>query len=203
MQTPNKDQSIAILNRRWLEVAVFLLIVAVGVGSRFWLADFPNFKPVAALCLFAGFFFRSYAIALVALVSVLLISDWQLGSYQWQVALAVYGSMAIACSLGWLIKKRLSHHLSGISGRQLGGFVLSSLIMSTTFFVFTNFAVWQFCGWYAGDPEGCIACFSAAIPFYRWTLMGDLTFTLVIVGVYQTACIAVFHTMPQMLTTEH
>ena len=110
MQSQNTTQDNnrwpAIITRRWLEVAVFLLIVAVGVASRHWLIDLPNFKPVAALCLFAGFFFRRYAVALVALVSILIISDWQLGGYQWQVALAVYGSLVIACSLGWLIKHR-------------------------------------------------------------------------------------------------
>lgn len=179
----------AVISRRWVELAVFCLIVMIGVASRHWLLDFPNFKPVAALCLFAGFYFRRYSVALIALVAIMLISDWQLGSYQWQVALAVYGSLVLACGLGWLIKQHFGSAASDMSSRHWAAFGVCSLAMSTTFYVLTNWAVWQFSGWYPGTAEGLAACFSAAVPFYRWTLMGDLTFTLAVVGLYQLGCV--------------
>lgn len=199
----NQNLSPAIAHRRWLELAVFLLIVMVGVASRHWLIDIPNFKPVAALCLFAGFFFRRYSVALLAMVCIMLISDWQLGSYPWPLALAVYGSLGLAVGLGWLVKKQVDQGASGPSGRQWVAFGLCSLTMSTTFFLLTNLAFWQFSGLYPSNVGGLVGCFLAAVPFYRWTLMGDLTFTLVIFGIYQLGCVVALRLshLPRLVTT--
>lgn len=182
-----------------LEVAVFLLIIGVGIGSRFWLVDLPNFKPVAALCLFGGFFFRRYAVAALAAVLILMISDLQLGGYQWQLAACVYSSMILAGGIGWLIKTRIASSGIGLNRFQITGFVGGSLAMSTVFFVLTNAAVWQFSGWYGSDLASGLACFASALPFYRWTILGDMTFTLLIVGVYQTCAVAVanYLSLPQ------
>lgn len=174
-----------------LEIAVFLLIIAVGIGSRFWLVDLPNFKPVAALCLFSGFFFRRFAVSAIAAVLILLISDWQLGGYEWQLEACVYGSMLVACGLGWMIKNRIEKSAIGVNRNQFVGFVGGALAMSTIFFVLTNMAVWKFSGWYGTDLESGLACFVSALPFFRWTILGDMTFTLVILGVYQTCCVTV------------
>ncbi len=198
----NEDISLG-SKRRWIELAVFLLIVAIGVGSRFWLLDWPNFKPIAALCLFAGFMFSRYFYAIAACFCILMISDWQLGGYQWQLAVTVYSSMAIACGLGWLIKTRIVAECGvGLSKLHLGGFVLASLTMSTVFFVLTNLAVWQFSQWYGPGIEGLVACFVAALPFYRWTLAGDLTFTLVILGCYQAVSVLVQARKMEVKTSE-
>jgi hypothetical protein len=190
-----------LVRRRWLEFAVFLLIVLIGVASRYWLLDFPNFKPIAALCLFAGFFFRRCSVALIGLLAIMLISDWQLGIYQWQVTLAVYASLGIACGLGWLLKRQFVHGAIGLSNRQGVGFVVCSLVMSTVFCVLTNMAVWQFSGWYSGNLDGLAACFEAALPFFRWTMLGDLTFTLTVVGIYQLVCAVLYRVsqQPQLL----
>ncbi len=199
MKSDHKKQNLwpAVTDCLWLDVAVFLLIVIVGVASRHWLIDIPNFKPVAALCLFAGFFFRRYSVALLALACIMLISDWQLGSYQWQVALAVYGSLGFACGLGWMIQKRVNHGSRLLGCRHWAAFGLCSLAMSTAFFVLTNLAFWQFSGCYASDAGGLVNCFSAAIPFYRWTLMGDLTFTLLTVVTYQLGCVVAWRLSQQ------
>ena len=184
-----------------VELLLLLLIVAIGVGSRFWLLDWPNFKPVAALCLFGGFLFRRYLFAVAAGVLILLISDWQLGGYSWQISLAVYGSMLIACGLGWRIKKRSDEQLgTPLKKWQLGGFAISSLIMSAVFFVSTNMAVWCFAGWYSPGLAGLAECFYAAIPFFRWTLLSDLFFTGALVAVYQAVCLFAENRLTAMIT---
>ena len=40
---------------RWIQIAFFAVVVSIGVASRFWLVDWPNVKPVAALVLFSAF----------------------------------------------------------------------------------------------------------------------------------------------------
>ena len=62
-----------------VELLVLLLIVAAGVASRFLLAELPNFKPVAALALFGGFYFQRRWLAVGGLVAMMLVSDFFLG----------------------------------------------------------------------------------------------------------------------------
>lgn len=168
---------------------IFVAIVAIGIASRFWLVDFPNFKPIAALVLFGGFFFRKVWVAVAALVLVMVITDLQLGVYQWQLAVMVYASLALSCGLGVWVKRSVEKRqrarlLVPVGGRQVGRFLVASLVMSTAFFVLTNGAVWAAGSWYPRTGEGLLACYSAAIPFYRATLLGDLFFTTAIVGSY-------------------
>jgi len=175
--------------QRVCAVAMFLLLVAVGIASRFWLIEIPNFKPIAALILFGGFFFRKAWIAIAALVVIMVVSDLRLGVYQWQLALSVYASLALACGLGVWVKRSLDASQSKgllvtVGNRQIGKFFLASLTMSAIFFVLTNGMVWCCGDWYPKTAEGLMACYAAGIPFFRNTLCGDLFFTGVIVGGY-------------------
>lgn len=172
-------------NKRLLQILIcalaFLVIVGVGIASRLWLVEMPNFKPIAALVLFGGFFFRKSWIPIAAVVVMMAVTDLQLGVYQWQIALSVYGSLALACVLGMWVRRSLDSRqsdrlLPAVGARQVGRFMISSLAMSTAFFVLTNGAVWC-AGWYPQTGEGLLACYSAGIPFYRATLLGDLFFT--------------------------
>ena len=168
--------------------AIFLAIVVVGIASRLWLIDMPNFKPIAALILFGGFFFRKSWVPILAGVFVMAISDLQLGVYQWQIALCVYASLALSCGLGIWVRNSLQTQqsdriLPAIGSGQVGRFAVASLVMSTVFFLLTNGAVWC-SGWYPQTGEGLLACYSAGLPFYRATLLGDLFFTSVTIAGY-------------------
>src|SRR5262245_35392811 len=57
--------------------------------------------------------------------------------------------------------------------------VLLSLCLasSVTFFLTTNFAVWAFEGIYSHDLAGLTACYVAALPFFKNTIIGDLFWT--------------------------
>jgi hypothetical protein len=56
------------------------------------------------------------------------------------------------------------------------------LASSVLFFVLTNFGVWAFDALYPKTLEGLMACYVAAIPFFRNTLLGDLSYTVVLFG---------------------
>ena len=159
-----------------------ILLIGVGVASRIGLADSPNFKPVCALALFAGFYFRNLWAAVGVVAATLLISDAFIGGYQLPLMIAVYASTALAGCLGVLVKR---WH-SGQSGVQtlFGKFAVASLMMSTAFFLLTNFAVWAVGGWYPATLAGLGECYAAALPFYRWTLVSDFVFSQLVVGVY-------------------
>ena len=54
-------------------------------------------------------------------------------------------------------------------------------LASFFFFLFSNFGVWWY--WYPRNLAGLTTCYTLALPFYRNTLLGDLFFGAVIIGV--------------------
>lgn len=180
-----------LLNRQHLRSAGLLLIlVAVGVASRYWWIDLPNFKPVAALALFAGFYFRSWRWGAACAGLILVLSDGWLGSYDWPIALSVAGSMIAAGGLGGWFSRHFPRQPLTLRdwGRQVAGWTGLSLIMATFFFLVTNFAVWL-C-WYPPSFAGLVDCYAAALPFFRWTLGGDLLFTFGVMGLFHATQLA-------------
>ncbi len=163
-------------------VLLALLLIAVGVASRIGLADSPNFKPVCALALFAGFYFRNLWAAVGVVLLTLLVSDAFIGGYELMLMIAVYASTVLAAWLGVLVNRW--HNNQSCVKTLFGKFAVASLGMSTAFFVFTNLAVWGTSSWYPMSLAGLGECFAAAIPFYRWTLISDFVFSQAIVAVY-------------------
>ena len=167
---------------------LLLVLIAVGVASRIGLADSPNFKPVCALALFAGFYFRNLWVALGVVAATLLISDAFIGGYELPLMIAVYASTALAGCLGVLVKR---WHSNQTQTRTLfGKFAVASLVMSTAFFVFTNLAVWGTSSWYPGTLAGLGECFASALPFYRWSLISDFVFSQMAVAVYAVSMVS-------------
>ena len=160
------------------DTLILLLLIAVGVGSRFVLIDLPNFKPIAAIVLFAAFWFRSYWVAGLSLALVMLVSNSGLDHCPWQVTAGVFGGLAVAALLG----RRLGNQFKSardVTARPVNASVQlfgSALAMSLAFFVISNFAVWSMGQWYPLSIEGLTHCFAAAIPFFKYTFCGDLMF---------------------------
>ena len=163
-------------------VLLAILLIAIGVASRIGLAGAPNLKPVCALALFAGFYFRNLWAVVGVVFATLLISDAYIGGYKLSLMVAVYASTVLAGCLGMLVNR---WHGNQSSVRTLfGKFAVVSLVMSTAFFVFTNLVVWGTSSWYPTSLAGLGECYAAAIPFYRWTLISDFVFSQAIVAVY-------------------
>jgi hypothetical protein len=55
------------------------------------------------------------------------------------------------------------------------------------FFIVSNFGVWAWWNLYPHTPEGLWACYTAAIPFFRNTLLGDATYSTVLFGGFALA----------------
>jgi len=161
-----------------VELLVLALIFAVGFSSRFLLGDLPNFKPVAALALFGGFYFQRSTLAVLGLVAILMVSDFFLGSYSLSIALTVYFSLGLGVWLGGRFKGSESRSLPA----RYGGIAAASLVMAIMFFVLTNFAVWGV--WYPATWEGLVACYVSAIPFFKYTLAGNLFFSVAAFATY-------------------
>src|SRR5262249_45471772 len=61
--------------------------------------------------------------------------------------------------------------------------VAAAAASSVSFFIVSNFAVWAWSGMYPETPAGLMACYEAAIPFFRGTAVSDLFFSLLMFGI--------------------
>ncbi|MBL18636.1 MAG: hypothetical protein CMC82_02235 [Flavobacteriaceae bacterium] len=128
----------------------------------------PNFAPITAVALFAGTHFSRKHWAILMPILAMLVTDVFLGFSM--ISPIVYLAFAGVTTLGFVVKKM-----------HVGSVLLSSLL----FFVFTNLGVWFL--YYPLTPEGFITCFTLAIPFFGYTVVGDLFFSAALLFGYRYA----------------
>ncbi len=142
----------------------------------------PNFTPITAIAVFGGATLPlRWATAIT--LGAMLVSDLALGilAGDWSVTFhptlpAVYGSFVAAIVLSrLLLRERL----------RLVPIAAVTLSSSVLFFVVTNFAVWLTGSLYPKTWEGLIACYGAALPFFRNSLFGDAVYTALLFGGYR------------------
>lgn len=164
------------INRIPLRFAVITAIVLMLALSR--LLPHPlNFSPIAALALFGGARYvnrwAAYLVPLVALwISDLFLNYAFFGNFVpfYQGALFTYAAIALIVLLGSLALKKLSF-------RNL---FFTSLSASVLFFVVSNLGVWLSGTMYPLTAQGLVTCYTAAIPFFRNTLAGDLAYSFAV-----------------------
>src|SRR3989344_1475208 len=151
---------------------VYVLLIVFAVASRY-IPHLPNFAPITAIAIFAGFYFSTKK-AVVLTISVRLISDIIIGFFSWPVMIAVYVAHLLGVFLGSWIKKGNHRWLKALS---------SSVLASVLFFLITNFAYL-----YAAYPhnwQGISTSYINGLPFFRATLFSDLVYTVALFGVYE------------------
>lgn len=178
------------MNRSTLDnFFIAALLVGIAVAGRWlsasldWALLPPNFTPVAAVGLFAGYLFADRRMALLVPLAALAVSNLALDSYGsvW-VAAVVYASFAVAPPAGRWLRARPS------SGRAIA----AVLLPATLFFLTTNFATWlvdvrQVHAAYAANWHGLLLCYGRGIPFFRWMLEGDIFFSAIFFAAYGLA----------------
>lgn len=159
----------------WLMLVSLILL---GTATRLFFRDVPNFAPVAALALFAGYYFRSAWLALSVPLGIMLLSDQFLGGYDPRMMVLVYGMLALPVVWRALLRRWLP-----VDGERparvavaVAGLIGCSLMSSVLFFVVTNFGCWLTMGAYEKSFAGLVHCYGQALPFFRYTLLGDLVF---------------------------
>ena len=90
--------------------------------------------------------------------------------------LYVWGSFITSGLIGIWLKKHKKPQL----------IVGASLLASIQFFVITNFGVWAG-GYYGYGFNGLLKTYLEGLPFFQWTILGDLFYTGVFFGAYALA----------------
>ena len=133
-----------------------LLIIIFGVLCRV-IPHPPNFSPVTAIALFSGLNFKDKRIAFSVPLFILFLSDLMIGISL--INLFVYLGFITVVLLG-----------SKIRSIKFGNILLASII----FFLLSNFGVWIL--GYPKNFEGLLLCYTMAIPFFGYSIAGDLFF---------------------------
>ena len=79
----------------------------------------------------------------------------------------------------------MSFALISLLGYYIGKINLSSVILSSLiFFLISNFGVWIL--GYPKTIDGFLSCYYVAIPFFGFTIMGDLIYSFLIKFIYDS-----------------
>ena len=133
---------------------LIILFILIAIWFRL-IPHLPNFTPVTSLALFSGIMLKrrwlSISIPLVAMI----LSDLVLGFSS--ISMWVYLGFVSITMIGWFLNKMNTKSI-----------LLSSLI----FFIISNFGVWMLD--YPHTIEGLVMCYTLAIPFFGYSIIGDL-----------------------------
>ena len=167
------------------DVLVFALLVGIGVAGR-WGQPLWAFTPIAATAVFAGFYFSRVAIAAMAPIAILAVSDLLLPAYNsFAVMVVTYAAMIAPVWLGRMLR---GENRFGATALKLA---VCGFVPATIFFVASNFAVWAFQSSYEKSFAGLAECYGAAVPFYRWMLAGDVFYIAVLGACWLAASVSI------------
>ena len=144
------------MNYLKVSIGIFLALAA----SRF-IPHPPNFTSLLALSFYIPALLGIRY--LPALIVSFFITDLIIGFHG--VALFTWGSVIL---IGLMSKFFIANMKTRISGALIGALM---------FFVITNFGVWSL-GSYGYTIEGLIACYTLAIPFFGYTVISTIIFSV-------------------------
>ena len=137
----------------------------------------PNFAAVAGISLFAGAQMTDKRWAFIVPILAMFFSDLFLAGGGLQ-EIPTFLCMLIATTIGIFVGKNITIM------NVIGGSLASSLI----FYLITNLPFWYGdLGLYTNDFNGMMQSYTAALPFFKNSLLGDLF--------YSSACFGVFYAL--------
>ena len=142
--------------------------ISIGIllalsASRF-IPHPPNFTSLIALSFYVpAFFGRKY---IFALLLSFFITDLIIGFHN--TLFFTWGSIVLIGYISNFFIKNINYRICGV------------LFSAFIFFVVSNFGVWFVSGFYDYNFNGLIECYLMAIPFFNYTLISTLLFSLII-----------------------
>ena len=159
-------------NNFLISIGIFLSLAA----SRF-IPHPPNFTSLLALSFYVPVIFgiRFLPILVISFAITDLIIGYHSGTH-W-----TWGSIVIIGFMSQYLSKNLSSRLFG------------ALLGAIIFFIITNFGVWT-SGMYGITVKGFIDCYVFAIPFFAYSIISTVIFSLFIESGYKLYKIKFFKT---------
>lgn len=157
-----------IISPRFTVISATIILAAFSRLVPHW----PNVTPIAAIALFGGAYYGRKYLAFLVPLAALFLSDLILGLHasMW----AVYSGFIITVIMGLSLNGR-------VRPLSLLTVVISS---SAVFFLLTNFGSWISSPFYSKDLPGLMLAYTAGLPFFLNSLLGDLFYSGVLFGSY-------------------
>lgn len=152
---------------------VLTLIVILAAFSRALPLVFDhtwNFTAVGALAIFAGAQFSDKRLAFIMPLAAMALSDLLFLNNGF--SLVVYTGFIVMVACGFLIRNKVNTM----------NVILASFISASVFYLITNFAFFYPATMYPRNIEGILASYTAALPFFRNMLVGNLVYSAVLFG---------------------
>ncbi len=167
-------------NKSWFTALALIFLAAL---ARL-IPHPPNFTPMTAMALLGMAYLKPRWLAFVFPLAALWLSNLVLDNlvyaeyydhFMWFSNPGVFLSFLLVSMLAfWAFRQMLT-------AKRIA---LSALGASLLFWFSTNFFVWLQSGMYPKNAAGLLACYTAALPFLRNALLGDLFFTALLFGLY-------------------
>ncbi len=135
----------------------------------------PNFTPILAATLLGGtYFYKKKWVYIIPMITMV-VSDYFIYTFVYdskyaypnKISLVVYGCILLTGFMGTFMRNNVN----------FVRIIAYSLISSFSFFAITNFFVWLGSTGYPQTAEGLAMCYTAAIPFFKNTLLSSLIYS--------------------------
>src|ERR1700681_2194798 len=141
----------------------------------------PNFAPVGATSVFAGARLPGWQAYLIP-ITLMAVTDPVINAsyglpFSLRSRLWIYFSFLISVAIARALRQTARHT------RIAGPLFLSAL----QFFVISNCGTWlghDGMSLYPHTAAGLLACYTAALPFFGWTLLSDFTYAAAFFGLH-------------------
>jgi hypothetical protein len=155
---------------RFIVLTIIIILAALTRAVPLAIDHTWNFTAVGALAIFAGAQFNDRRLAFVMPLAAMALAD--LLFLRNGFSPLVYSGFVAMVGCGFLIRNKVN----------TTNVVLASFISASVFYLITNFSFFYPATLYPRDFSGIIASYTAALPFFRNMLIGNLVYGAVLFG---------------------
>lgn len=152
---------------RFIVLTLLVIAAALTRVMPLLIPHMWNFTAVGALAIFAGAQFNDKRLAFIMPLMAMALSDLFIGN---GFSMLVYTGFIAMVACGYLIRRKVS----------VTNVILASFISASVFYLITNFAFFYPVTFYPHNVSGILASYTAALPFFRNMLIGNLVFSAVL-----------------------
>lgn len=152
------------------------LWIVVGVMGRF-IVHLPDATPLTALCLLSPIYF-SKRVSIFVMIITMMLSDFVLHIF---MHYPLYGLWTVFTYSGWLCVILLGTMFAARMTVLCAAYL--SVFGALFFWMWTNFGTWMTTTLYPHSFAGLLACYVAALPFLRNSMIASVMWTSAIMWV--------------------
>ncbi|MGV3684919.1 MAG: DUF6580 family putative transport protein [Daejeonella sp.] len=157
---------------RFIVLTILITLAALTRALPLIIDHTWNFTAVGALAIFAGAQFNDKRLAFIMPLAAMALAD--LLFLRNGFSLLVYSGFIAMVACGFLIRNKVN----------TTNVVLASFISAAVFYLITNFSFFYPVSLYPRDLSGIVASYTAALPFFRNMLLGNLVYSAVLFGAF-------------------